>query len=295
MTTPAVTPQPQVAPQQAAEATVPMQFKDGSQSMVPQSKVVDAMYDGGELLHPMKFPDGSQAMVAHSKLSGAMQDGGQRLDTKPIKAASWQDYIGTVFGALDPANSPGMETGIKNAGQDVSEGLTAATSGQPIKGAAQVAGAVADTTLPAAVPGSMGIQSSRWLTQQAAEKAALAAEPIGGKGLIKLAMDNYMKGEISGEAGEAARAKEFADATYKAAAQARDAGNNFRARAYDTLGMLARGKAKVAGATAEAMGTSKLAATAAMAYGAYESIAGAHDAYLMLKSLIPGSSSEEER
>jgi len=108
-------------------------------------------------------------------------------------------------------------------------------------------------------------------------------------------MDNYMKGEISGEAGEAARAKEFADATYKAAAQARDAGNNFRARAYDTLGMLARGKAKVAGATAEAMGTSKLAAAAAMAYGAYESIAGAHDAYLMLKSLIPGSSSEEER
>jgi hypothetical protein len=286
MTTPAVTPQP--------ESSIPMQFKDGSQSMVPQSKVVDAMYDGGELLHPMKFPDGSQSMVAHSKLSGAMQDGGQRLDTKPIPAATWQDYVGTAFGTLDPANTPGTETGIKNAGQDVSEGLKTATSGQPIKGAAQVAGAVADTTLPAAVPSSLGIQSGRWLEQQAAEKAALAAEPIGGKGLIKLAMDNYMKGEVSGEEGEAARSKEFADATYKAAAQARQAGNNMRARAYDLIGMVARGKAKIASTTAQAMSTSKLAAATAMAYGAYETIAGAHEAYRFIKSLIPGTDDEEQ-
>src|SRR5580658_1620194 len=138
MTTPAVTPQAPSAP------AVPMQFKDGSQAMVPSEKVVDAMYDGGELLHPMKFPDGSQAMVAHSKLSGAMQDGGTRLDTKPIPAATWQQYIGTAFGAATDL-SPGAESGEKSLGSDVTQGLTEGG----LKGTAKVAGAVAKAAGPA--------------------------------------------------------------------------------------------------------------------------------------------------
>lgn len=242
MTPPALTPtQPQ-----AQGSAVPMQFRDGSQSMVAKEKVVDAMYDGGELLHPMKFPDGSQSMVVHSKLAGAFKDGGQRLDTKPIPAATWQQYLGSAFGAVTDTTI-GAETGEKSLGQDVTQGLTEASSGHPIKGTARVAGAVGAAVAPA-----MGMTGIAGDTAAAAPKVATAAAddlPAPSlKSLFEIAKNTTRNAEIASGTLEGEGAKQFADLAYKGAAEARQAGQTTKALAYDTAALAAKGYGKVAAA-----------------------------------------------
>jgi len=155
-----------------------MQFRDGSIAMVPKEKIVDAMYDSGELLHPMRFPDGSEAMVPHSKLAGAFKDGGQRLDTQPIKAASWEDYLGAAFGAATDTTL-GAETGEKSLGQDVSQGLWETSSGHWVKGPARVAGATIQAAAP--VLGAGRIASEIPMAAKAAPEAAKAVGQAAGE------------------------------------------------------------------------------------------------------------------
>lgn len=219
-----------------------MHFRDGSQSMVPKSKVVDAMYDGGELLHPMKFPDGSQSMVPHSRLAGAFKDGGVRLDSKPIAAASWEDYAGTAFGAATDTTL-GAETGEKSLGGDVSEGLKRGGLG----GAAKVAGAAAAAVAPA-----LGLPSNE-AAAQAAEEAAVAAAKSGPapslKTLFKIAVDYSREAEVAGGNIESKGAKVFSDLAYKGAAEARLAGHGAKALGYDAAALAAKGYGKMSAIT----------------------------------------------
>jgi hypothetical protein len=243
MSNAAVTPTPNQAQPAAA---VPMQFSDGSQAMVPKEKVVDAMYDGGELLHPMKFPDGSQAMVAHSKLAGAMKDGGQRLDTQPIPAATWQQYVGSAFGAATDTTL-GAETGEKSLGQDVTQGLNEASSGHPVKGAARVAGAVATAASPAAGMSSLAGDSGQFVDAAATSASSLPAPSL--KSLFKIASTTARDAEVASGTVESGGAKEFADLAYRGAAQARQAGNTTKALAYDAAALAAKGYGKFSAAS----------------------------------------------
>jgi hypothetical protein len=298
--TPAVTPQapapaPTQAPVQAQGPSVPMQFRDGSQSMVPKEKVVDAMYDGGELLHPMKFPDGSQAMVAHSKLAGAMGDGGQRLDTKPLPAATWQQYLGSAFGTMDPSNTPGQETGIPSTGQQMTKGLTQASSGQPLAGAANIGESLVDTTAGMGGPSAVGLQSERALAKQAAEKVAEDLPAPSMKNLYKIIRDANLESEISTGTSTAAASQKVADTAYKGAAEARQAGNSAKAIAYDSAAMAAKAYGKYSMAKAAVLKTVPFAGGAALAYEMYEHYAGMHDIYKGVHDFVLGSDKDDAR
>lgn len=292
MSTAAVTPspnQPQPGAQQQPQAgAVPMQFSDGSQSMVPKEKVVDAMYDGGELLHPMKFPDGSQAMVAHSKLAGAMKDGGQRLDTKPIPAATWQQYVGSAFGAATDTTL-GAETGEKSLGRDVTQGLTEAGSGHPVRGVARVAEAVGEAVSPAATAGLGG---------DVAPIASAAADDLPApslKVLYKVVRDANLKSEISSGMNTAAASNKVADIAYKGAAEARQAGDSATAKMYDVVAMTAKGYGKYKEATARILDTVPFAGGATLAYEMYEHYAALHNMYQGVRDYVVGADKDDAR